>query len=59
MHGGEYHAYNPDVIRTIHTAVRSGDSADYQEYADLVNKRGVATIRDLLGLKKKTLSRFC
>ncbi len=52
VHGGEYHAYNPDVIRTIHTAVRSGDPADYQAYADLVNKRGVATIRDLMGLRK-------
>lgn len=52
VHGGEYHAYNPDVISSIHTAVRSGDPADYQTYADLVNKRGVATIRDLMGLRK-------
>ncbi|WP_432471745.1 glutamate synthase large subunit [Amphritea sp. HPY] len=52
VHGGEYHAYNPDVIRTIHTAVRSGESTDYQQYADLVNQRGVATIRDLMSLKK-------
>ena len=52
VHGGEYHAYNPDVIQTIHKAVRSGESADYQQYADLVNKRGVATIRDLMRLKQ-------
>ncbi|WP_299201191.1 glutamate synthase large subunit [uncultured Amphritea sp.] len=52
VHGGEYHAYNPDVISSIHTAVRSGDPDDYQTYADLVNKRGVATIRDLMGLRK-------
>ncbi|MEH6576006.1 MAG: glutamate synthase large subunit [Amphritea sp.] len=52
VHGGEYHAYNPDVISTIHKAVRSGEKADYQEYANLVNQRPVATIRDLLGLKK-------
>jgi len=25
IHGGEYHAYNPDVVRTIHAAVESGD----------------------------------
>ncbi|RTE67249.1 glutamate synthase large subunit [Amphritea opalescens] len=56
VHGGEYHAYNPDVVRSIHTAVRSGDSADYQTYADLVNKRGVATLRDLLGLRKDVKS---
>jgi glutamate synthase (NADPH/NADH) large chain len=47
----EYHAVNPDVVRTIHEAVKSGNPARYQEYADLVNKRGVATIRDLLKLK--------
>ena len=52
MHDGEYHAYNPDVVRTIHDAVRTGNPAAYQEYADLVNQRGVATIRDLLGLRK-------
>lgn len=51
MHDGEYHAYNPDVVRTIHEAVESGDPAKYQEYADLVNNRGVATIRDLLALR--------
>ncbi|MCV6588746.1 MAG: glutamate synthase large subunit [Marinobacterium sp.] len=52
MHDGEYHAYNPDVVRTIHDAVRTGDPKAYQQYADLVNQRGVATIRDLLGLSK-------
>jgi glutamate synthase (NADPH/NADH) large chain len=49
---GEYHAYNPDVVRTIHEAVESGDPAKYQLYADLVNNRGVATLRDMLALKK-------
>jgi len=48
---GEYHSYNPDVIGTLHQAVRSGDSADYQRYADLVNQRPVATLRDLLQLR--------
>ncbi|WP_370280529.1 glutamate synthase large subunit [Pontibacterium sp.] len=55
-HDGEYHAYNPDVVRTIHEAVESGNYADYQKYADLVNKRGVATIRDLLSLRKDVKS---
>ncbi|PQA49439.1 glutamate synthase large subunit [Amnimonas aquatica] len=50
--GKEYHAFNPDVINTLHTAVRSGDYKDYQAYADLVNHRPVATIRDLLDLKR-------
>ncbi len=48
VHGGEYHAYNPDVIGTLHTAVKSGEYRDYQEYAKLVNERPTACLRDLL-----------
>ncbi|MGL9722313.1 glutamate synthase large subunit [Sodalis sp. (in: enterobacteria)] len=50
VHGGEYHAYNPDVVRTLQQALRSGDRQDYRQYADLVNQRPVATLRDLLQL---------
>lgn len=32
--------------------MRSGNYADYKEYARLVNERPVATLRDLLALKK-------
>jgi len=49
--GGEYHAYNPDIINTLHKAVRSGDYGDYQAFADLVNNRPVTTFRDLLKIK--------
>ncbi|GAB2584324.1 glutamate synthase large subunit [Nitrincola alkalisediminis] len=52
VHGGEYHAYNPDVVTAIHQAVSTGDPAHYQRYADLVNKRGVATLRDLFSIRK-------
>ena len=31
VHGGEYHAYNPDVIGSLQRAVRSGDYRDYRE----------------------------
>jgi len=51
-HDGEYHAYNPDVVRTIHEAVETGNPEAYQRYADLVNNRGYATLRDMLGLRK-------
>jgi len=51
IHGGEYHAYNPDVVTTLQRAVGSGDYADYQDYARLVNERPVATLRDLFQLK--------
>ena len=49
--GGEYHAYNPDVVRALQDAVQ-GDSYDkYQEYAALVNSRPVAALRDLLKVR--------
>ncbi len=51
VHGGEYHCYNPDVIATLQKAVRSGDYAQYEEYAKLVNERPVATLRDLMGIR--------
>lgn len=51
VHGGEYHAFNPDVIGALHKAVQSGDFEDYREYAALTQDRPVAAIRDLLTLK--------
>ncbi|MDP4982379.1 glutamate synthase large subunit [Pseudoalteromonas tunicata] len=51
VHGGEYHAYNPDVIQTLQVAVRSGEYQDYLRYADLVNNRPITTLRDLLQLQ--------
>jgi glutamate synthase (NADPH/NADH) large chain len=53
VHGGEYHAYNPDVVNTLHKAVRSGDYADYEVFADLVNQRPVSMFRDLFKLSDK------
>ncbi|WP_250656749.1 glutamate synthase large subunit [Alkalimarinus coralli] len=52
VHGSEYHAYNPDVVRTIQQAVQTGDYGTYREYAALVNERPVATLRDLFKLKE-------
>jgi len=51
VHGGEYHCYNPDVIATLQSAVRSGDFERYQEYTRLVNDRPAATLRDLMRAK--------
>jgi len=48
VHGGEYHAYNPDVVTTLQKAVQTGSYETYQAYARLVNKRAPATLRDLL-----------
>ena len=49
MHGGEYHAYNPDVVSTLQKAVVYGNYDD-QQYAKLVNERAPAHIRDLLAI---------
>ena len=51
VHGGEYHAYNPDVVMSLQRAVVSNDTADYKTYADHCNDRPVAALRDLLNLK--------
>lgn len=51
VHGGEYHAYNPDVVSALRKAVQSGDYEDYREFAKFVNERPIATFRDLLTLK--------
>jgi len=51
VHGGEYHAYNPDVVMSLQRAVVSNDNADYKAYANHCNDRPVAALRDLLNLK--------
>jgi len=50
IHGGEYHAYNPDVVQSLQQAVNSGSYEAYQQYSNIVNQRPVATLRDLLTL---------
>ena len=51
VHGGEYHAYNPDVVQTLQKAVTSGDYEDWKRHAELVNKRPPVALRDLLRIK--------
>ncbi|MBU2896302.1 glutamate synthase large subunit [Vibrio hepatarius] len=52
VHGGEYHAYNPDVVSTLQQAVKSGELLDYKNFAQQVNQRPIAMLRDLMTLKK-------
>lgn len=49
--GEEYHAYNPDVVMQLQKAVQNGDYTEYLRYAELVNTRPVAMLRDLMQLK--------
>jgi glutamate synthase (NADPH) large chain len=53
VHGGEHHMYNPDVVAALQAAVITGDYADYRVFAQLVNERPAATLRDLLALKPR------
>ena len=51
VHGGEYHAFNPDVVQALHQAVASDDPERYRRYAQLVNQRPPTALRDLLRLR--------
>jgi len=51
VHGGEFHAWNPDVVTALRTAARSGEPGDYRRYAEMVNNREPAMLRDLLRLR--------
>ena len=51
VHGEEYHAFNPDVVNYLQRAVQTGNYDDYRKYADEVNNRPAAMLRDLLALK--------
>jgi glutamate synthase (NADPH/NADH) large chain len=51
VHGGEYHAWNPDVVNALRTAARTGERADYLRYKALVDEREPSMIRDLLRLR--------
>ncbi|RYZ80770.1 MAG: RNB domain-containing ribonuclease, partial [Moraxellaceae bacterium] len=52
VHNSEYHAFNPDVVQTLQKAVQSGNYAMWRNYADLVNKRPVSMLRDLLAIRE-------
>ena len=51
VHGAEYHAWNPDVVKSLHHAVQTNNEISYREFSRLVNQREPATLRDLLDFK--------
>lgn len=51
IYGGEYHAYNPDVVQTLQRAVQTGDYAVWKQYAKHVDERPIATLRDMFKLR--------
>lgn len=52
VYGGEYHAYNPDVVGALQVAVQEGDYQKFKDYSKLVDERPVAMLRDLLKVKE-------
>ena len=54
VHGGEYHAYNPDVVTSLQKAVVSGKYDDYRVFSTLVNERSPSHFRDLFALKAES-----
>ena len=53
IHGGEYHAYNPEIVKKLQEAVNSGLPKTYKEYSQLVDSRPPAMLRDLLAVNTK------
>jgi glutamate synthase (ferredoxin) len=51
-HGGEYHAFNPAVFKSLHKAVKNGDyEAAWRSYVNAVENRPPMGLRDLLEFK--------
>ncbi|MDP3723187.1 MAG: glutamate synthase large subunit [Candidatus Omnitrophota bacterium] len=48
---GEYHAFNPEMVRFLQQAIKTGDYALYQRFAASVNTRPPTALRDLLDVK--------
>ncbi|MDB4893010.1 MAG: hypothetical protein JWL61_4865 [Gemmatimonadetes bacterium] len=48
---GEAHAYEPRVIKALHTAIKTGTKLDYRAYSDLVHARAPLALRDLMEFK--------
>ncbi|GBC76612.1 Ferredoxin-dependent glutamate synthase 2 [bacterium HR08] len=49
---GEYHAFNPEIIRTLQRAVRTGDPEAFRAYARAVEERPPTALRDLLDFRR-------
>jgi glutamate synthase domain-containing protein 2/glutamate synthase domain-containing protein 3 len=51
-HGGEYHAFNPNVFKPLHKAVKNGDyDQAWRKYVEMVETRPPMALRDLLEFK--------
>jgi glutamate synthase domain-containing protein 2/glutamate synthase domain-containing protein 3 len=51
LKGGEYHDFNPEMIRLLQQAVKTNDYSIYKQFTEKVNNRPVTALRDLLDIK--------
>jgi glutamate synthase domain-containing protein 2/glutamate synthase domain-containing protein 1/glutamate synthase domain-containing protein 3 len=51
---GDYHAYNPALVRRFHKAVADGSADAYARFTELVYERPPTSVRDLLAFKPGT-----
>ena len=51
VNDSEYHCFNPDVVTTLHSALKHKNYAEYKRFSTLVDKRPTATLRDLLKIQ--------
>jgi glutamate synthase domain-containing protein 2 len=45
---GEAHAFEPEVVRSLHALAKTGDAREYERYASIVRQREPLAPRDLL-----------
>lgn len=50
---GEYHAFQPLIVRALQKAAQSGDYEDYQAFTALVYSRPPTVLRDLFSIKAR------
>lgn len=50
---GEYHAFQPLIIRALQKATATGNYEDYQKFTELVYSRPPTVLRDLLAFKPR------
>ncbi|MDP3703453.1 MAG: glutamate synthase large subunit, partial [Candidatus Omnitrophota bacterium] len=48
---GEYHAFNPEMVRFLQQSIKTGDYEAYKKFASAVNTRPPTALRDLLDVK--------
>jgi len=48
---GEYHAFNPEMVRYLQQSIKVGDYDSYKKFAASVNTRPPTALRDLLEVK--------